>query len=263
MRPNVNLDYLIMKTERAKLHLDSLNRELDAYSKDSFEITMREENGRSICRTQWKSMPPIIGMLLGEFLYCLRSGLDQLAWQLALPASRQNKFKDIYFPVVDSVANADKRRNFEKAKKLFPDEVALVIESLQPFKELQPQNHPLWLLNELCNIDKHRIVPINSRALEVFVPHNPSVMMQHFESEDAIEVSVPIADKWQFEYAPNATMNIEFGEWDTDFAVPRSRLTDIHGYFVCTVIPTFQKFIAKAIAKPELRLAAGRIIYQE
>jgi hypothetical protein len=263
MRPNVNLDYLVMKTERAKLHLDSLNKELDAYSKDSHVVTVKIENGRFFRRTQWKGMSPLIAMLLGEFLYCLRSGLDQLAWQLALPASRKDRFKDICFPIFEKIDNSKRKRNFELTLNLFSDEVAQVIETLQPFKMPNPREHVLWVLNELCNIDKHRIVPINSRGLNVFVPKNPALIVQHFESEDAIEMSIPIADKSQLEIELNDTMNVEFGEWDSDFSVPRQMLGEMHSYFVSTVIPTFQMFISKAVATPELRLAAVRPLYEK
>src|SRR5260370_5810996 len=112
MRRNVNIDYLIMKVERAKKHLDALNPEIDAYAKEYHVVTKRDDiiNGRSIRRTQWKSLPPTIGMLLGEFLYCLRSGLDQLMRQLALPSSRKDRAKEICFPVFENISNSKKEK---------------------------------------------------------------------------------------------------------------------------------------------------------
>jgi hypothetical protein len=266
MRPNVNLDYLVMKVERAKAHLDALNPEIDAYAKDSHVITKRDDiiNGRSIRRTQWKAMPPIIGMLLGEFLYCLRSGLDQLMWQLALPSARKDRAKEICFPVFESISNPKKEKHFRLVLKLFPDEVAQIVENLQPFQlKSSAKDHPLWILHELCNLDKHRVIPINSRILELFVPNHPAVRMDHFEAEDAIEISVPILDKHLLDFKTDPVMKIEFGEWDSDLQVPRQKLGEIHEYFVITVIPTFEKFISKPVAAPELRLVPGRAVYQK
>lgn len=258
----IGLGYLVIKTERAQVHLAAFNQELDAYCKNSHTVTTREEKGRYIRRTEWKGFPPILGMLLGEFLYCLRSGLDQLAWQLALPNSRKNHAKEISFPIVEAVTNSKQQKNWVSIVRHFPSEVAKEIEGLQPYRATgSPQDHPLWQLNKLCNIDKHCIIPINSRTLEIFVPHSPAVLVQHFDNEDAIEVSLPLKDKHQLDFEVNADMQIEFGEWNTDLRIPRHRLADILSYFQQTVIPTFRRFIFKDVATPELRLEPGRVIY--
>lgn len=87
--------------------------------------------------------------------------------------------------------------------------------------------------------------------------------MDHFEAEDAIEISVPIAAKHLLNFETDPLMKIEFGEWDSDLQIPRQKLGEIHEYFVTTVIPTFKKFISKPVATPELRLIPGRAIYQK
>src|SRR5262249_15664471 len=144
-------------------------------------------NSRCIRRTEMKPMQPIIGMLLGEFLYCLRSGLDQLAWQLALPASRKNSERDVYFPIIADVSNPDRLKSFQDRLRLFPDEVAKEIDAVQPYKGSgSTQDHPLWQLHQLCNFDKHRVIPINSRGLKIFAPRNPAVLIQHLDDDDAV-----------------------------------------------------------------------------
>ncbi|HEY5176934.1 MAG TPA: hypothetical protein VII95_15355 [Terriglobales bacterium] len=135
-----------MKTERAKVHLDSLNRELALFAKEPYTVVTREDakNSRYIRRTQLKSINPIMGMLLGEFLYCLRSGLDQLAWNFALPAAQQKYPKLVCFPIFESVSRSEDRRNFAKALAWFPVDIAKEIEALQPHKGLgSAQDHPL------------------------------------------------------------------------------------------------------------------------
>jgi hypothetical protein len=87
--------------------------------------------------------------------------------------------------------------------------------------------------------------------------------MDHFEAEDAIEISVPIADKHLLDFNTDPIMKIEFGEWDSDLQIPRQKLGEIQEYFVTTIISTFEKFISKAAATPELRLILGRAVYQK
>jgi hypothetical protein len=243
-----------MKTERAKVHLDSLNRELTAYCKEPYTVVRWNDlqNSRSFRKSQLKPLNHIIGMLLGEFLYCLRSGLDQLAWSFALPAAQKKNSNVICFPIFESVQRGEDRRNFAKALAWFPPEIAHEIEALQPHKGIgPPQDHPLWQLNKLCNIDKHCVIPINSRTIPIFVPNNPAVLLRHYPLEDAIEVSVPIQDKDQLDIEPDSSFFIEFGEWDSDFRIPQHRLTDIHGFFESSVLPRFKKF---GLDKPDPRL---------
>jgi len=98
-----------MKTERANVHLDALNLELDRFVNEPNPVITEDyiKGSRYIRRTQFRKIPPIIGMLLGEFLYCLRSGLDQLAWQLSLPTAKAATPKRICFPIFESIANPD------------------------------------------------------------------------------------------------------------------------------------------------------------
>jgi len=95
---------LVTKAERAKLHLDAFNRHVSAYMKEPYTIVSKydAENRRHIKRFQLKGFESVLGMELGEFLYSLRSGLDQMAWQMAKPRARQTSPRDIYFPITIS-----------------------------------------------------------------------------------------------------------------------------------------------------------------
>ena len=255
-----------MKTERAKVHLQELNREVDIFAKEPYTVITREdtENSRYIRRTQFKALDPIIGMLLGEFLYNLRSGLDQLAWQIATPVARKDFSTVLCFPIFDRVSNSQDRRNYSRALDWFPDDVKKEIDALQPYKRPDAvKDHPLWQLNKLCNIDKHSVIPINSRSVNIFVPNNPAAEVEHFDDEDAIEVSVPLCDKAQLDFEPDPASPIEFGEWDSDLSIPRHRFADIHGFIECTVISTFKKFASgRAIVSTPMRIGETKTIYR-
>ncbi len=72
------------------------------------------ENRRHIRRFQLKAFEPVLGMELGEFLYCLRSGLDQMAWQMAKPNGRNDCPRDIYFPIYEDLTG-NRKRNYANA----------------------------------------------------------------------------------------------------------------------------------------------------
>src|ERR1700733_12336076 len=89
--------YLVTKAERAKVHLDAFNGHVSVYMKEPHTVATKydAENRRYIKRFELKGFEPVLGHELGEFLYCLRSGLDQMAWQLALPDARRDSLRDI------------------------------------------------------------------------------------------------------------------------------------------------------------------------
>lgn len=95
---NVGLTYTQMKLGWGRRRLDELKREVEEFRKDAYLVHDKDDFEQSryrICIEQ-KITPDPIGMLVGEFAYALRSGLDHLAWQLALQttdkAGRQTAF---------------------------------------------------------------------------------------------------------------------------------------------------------------------------
>jgi hypothetical protein len=90
----------------------SLDREFDslvvAHCKrtDLFKATAREDrkNDRVIVRVEFAKLEGDILLSLGDFIYNLRSGLDQLAWQLCL-AGGGNPGRDTMFPIFAINAN--------------------------------------------------------------------------------------------------------------------------------------------------------------
>jgi len=262
-----NLDYPVMKTERAKTHLDALNRELNIFlSRDDTLVRKYYEKGsRYICRTEFAGVPKIVGMLLGEFLYCMRSGLDQLAWHLALQTARdtEDSAHRVCFPIFETIAGTKNWKNWQRVIKLFPNSVAGVIEALQPYKGPgSPKDHALWQLNALCNIDKHRIIPIHSQEAPIFVPiTDPPARIEHLDDPDAIEVSVSLADAAKLKFDPKGSMTIVFGEWGSDFVIPRERLSEIYNFVRDNVIPRFSRFISKAPESPVMRVAGATAVH--
>lgn len=245
--------YLVTKTQRATTHLEAFKAHVATYMKEPYTVVSRYDDGnrRLIKRFQLKSFEPVLGMELGEFLYCLRSGLDQMAWQLAKPESRRDFPRDIYFPIYENLTG-DRKRNYARALTLFPAEVATEIDMVQPHKGPNPpEDHPLSQLNKLCNLDKHALIPVHSRGINLFVPSVPGIEVQNLDQEDAIEVSLPEEYKSELDLRPTSPDDIELGEWNSDWRVPLHRLTDIQSFITCTVIPRFEHFnLADVPAEP-------------
>jgi hypothetical protein len=261
-------DQIAMKTERARIHLDALNAELKRFVQEPYDAATTDfiEGARFVRRTKVKSIPPLIGMLIGEYLYCLRSGLDQMAWQLATSAAKSNPQTErkICFPIFESLSTKEEKQNWKKIIGCFPSEVAKTIERFQPCQGPgSPKEHELWQLNHLSNFDKHRIIPIHSRSINVFVPDNPAAIVKHLDYADIIEVSVPLSDMGQMDFKPSPATGIDLGDWKTDFLVSTDRLTDIYDFIKDSLMPAFSKFGPEAPISPSIRIAERLPIFRQ
>jgi hypothetical protein len=121
-----------------------------------------DDIGRSlhIIRVALKVMRDEIGLLVGEFAYCIRSGLDHLAGQLAL-LTTDNPSPDTAFPIYRVIP---KSRNNSLRRRLvdIPTKAADIITSLQPYHAAdRSEMHPLWQVNRICNIDQHQAIAVS------------------------------------------------------------------------------------------------------
>src|ERR1035438_7027168 len=136
LKPSLVEPYL--KTTRAKVHLDALRNSLDLFRKSKPVTVFRNENlksGRYEIRIKIADPPDETALILGDFLYCLRSSLDQIAWQLARitkPYPEQTQF-----PILDRDTR-DTRRSFDACTAGVPARAIRIIKSLQPYHRVDP-----------------------------------------------------------------------------------------------------------------------------
>ena len=159
------------KLVRAHQHLLTLEQAVNAYVQlnpyrvevEPAGVNLEGKVIRYVAR-QNPSVPPPpadLSLLVGEALYQLRSSLDHLVHQLVIANGGQALLTDSrkhQFPVFETAQGYDARAGRMVAG--VTQEAEARIRGTQPFKwPGQPQSHPLWLLQDLNNIDKHRFVP--------------------------------------------------------------------------------------------------------
>ena len=104
-------------------------------------------------------------LLAGEAIYQLRSALDHLIHQLVTVNGNAAVLKDSrshQFPIFKSPQGYGSRACgmiYGVAK-----DVADIIEDSQPYKRTPnaPTKDPLWILQDLNNTDKHRLIPVTT-----------------------------------------------------------------------------------------------------
>ena len=150
------------KLQRAKDQLEDLCSRFERFVQ-SKPYTITQENDlhageRVIVYRSTERLPLAWSVILGELVYDLRSALDHLVY---VPSQTTRS----EFPIFD-----DRDRFFERERNGKPsqrsglfkmrglnEKAQAVIEALQPFNIRKPGKEAvLYMLSELCNIDKHR-----------------------------------------------------------------------------------------------------------
>lgn len=234
---------LELKLIRAKQHLKEIDKLLQAAWEPEPYIISRQDFPKKelhVIRIQSKPIPAGIEQILGDFAYCLRSGLDQLAWKLARLHVACPR-RATYFPIKDD-PNA---KWGDEVKDILPDAVD-VIKSLQPYHRGGAyKTDPLWILNRLCTIDKHRTVALRGTDMKVQVlgvkPEEWSFKHLDFGGE----VRLDIRKRNKVEIKPHP-MKLVVGEPVPNcygfFELPVDELGSIPKYISDEVVPKFSRF---------------------
>ncbi len=247
----VGLTYTQMKLGWGHKRLDELKREVDEFRKDAHIIRTKDDIEQSRYRVyiEQKITPDPIGMLVGEFAYALRSGLDHLAWQLALLKTAKPG-RQTAFPI-DSECPPLTNRAYQEKIADIPGPALAIIESLQPYKNWPAfKDHPLWQLNKLCNIDKHRVVAISHIGFEIFIAEGISAAWRR-DTNEAMEISIPLAEKSKFHIeirCPGIVFGdpIETTDAPSDFEISLEGLDRIYHFIRNDTVPRFEDFFANS-----------------
>ena len=168
-----------LKLDRAERHLKELKDELAKYSEvRPYEARRnREIDAQVYIYTAHlrEKPPPVLGLIVGDFIHNVRSSLDHIAVALS-PRSRKNKAS---FPIetdfiwerdVETAEYvekfADKRARWCSATKGIVQDPLAIIEGLQPYDRWQdPGTHELRVIAALDNADKHRELAVVTLGL--------------------------------------------------------------------------------------------------
>lgn len=168
------LDGFVLKLNRAEHHLESLRSAVEGFVKSEFYETVAEFDykGRLVARLKnVKEPPPELSVLIGDCVYNLRSALDHLAYALATAHTQplpEAWAKTLAFPIFETGPLYRGKSGRGAAPKLrgMSRGTRAAMQRLQPYhRRKNPALQLLWMLEELSNIDKHRLVLLTSANL--------------------------------------------------------------------------------------------------
>jgi hypothetical protein len=238
-----------LKLSRAKKHLSTLRDELRRFRK-SKPISARSERdpkrGGYLLHIRVRRVWPVISLVLGDFLNCTRSALDQLVWSLAkltLPYPEHT-----YFPILD-VNNSDNRRTFSRYTNGVPADAATIIESLQPYHRgdaSAAHSDLLWRLHTLCAVDKHRRIPVHGDESILNFPNLPRALKPRIKlvrrNVMGFVLHIPATSKRQVRLDPYATFHEVFGDSKEGIFLDLEECQEMYDFIACDVLPRFALF---------------------
>jgi hypothetical protein len=249
-----------LKLDWASHHLDSFEakvREWRERHTHRYDSHFDRESGTQFVYIRFpEPVPTEFRLIIGDCLHNLRSALDNLAYELAVRHHGSSPLPDPFdrrseFPIFgDKEWTTWQRRN--KIGCIHPRAQAII-------KRLQPHNRgdeyasdPLWKLNELNNMDKHRAPHITQVAISAWVdfadaPHLPGTLhinLGPFEDGAEIASYIPHTPGATEGFDPKVhmdpllTFGIFFGEGS---AAPGWRCSDalrwIRSHIINKVLP--------------------------
>ena len=232
----------------AQRHLKLLHAEITNFAANPYSIAREDdlENERHILRLELLDVPDAICLIAGDAVYNMRASLDQLVWSLA---RLKGIPKRTAFPIVDGpVLTKDKWKSLTRSLAGVPKEAVCEIEFLQPYhRGASYKTHPLWRLDEMCNLDKHRRIPANGSATvltftDVTSEEIASRTVAIDTTDDGFIVSVPLALKHKLDHYHPRAFEVLFGGDESGISEQIRGLAQICKFVAENVFPRFTRF---------------------
>jgi hypothetical protein len=216
------------KLQRAITHIHNLEqqirsfRDLQPYSvrvQEDLDALTGQPVGRLIAVKNAHVADPDVGLVLlaGEAIYQMRSALDHMVHQLVIlngQATKLTSSRRHQFPVFENPQGYAQR-----AAGMIDGVSASAAKSIaaeQPYvrSASAPSTDPLWMLQDLNNTDKHRLIPVSVVGIGEIRGRDSGSALFSLTSEDLV---------------------LEDGKMLWSFTTPSGRYDDVHAELSCAI----------------------------
>ena len=251
------LDGVHNKLNRAKKHLETVDGYLLKYKAFNPHRMIRNLNAEgTFYEYVFSSLfPPFIefGLVIAEYVYHLRSALDQLVFGLAefspdlSDGEWEKAQRSTSFPISEKDQGGAINGRLMYVPESIRADVHAAIHSVQPFSTSErPAHQVLAILERLSNGDKHRSPQVTGNILKIDTANLPLgveiIAVGDVKDGEALaRVAAHLDPVTEFE--PRVTFEVRVGVPDR---VPRSILVmdlpQIYYFIRDEVVPKFEKF---------------------
>jgi hypothetical protein len=159
-----------LKVERANQHINALHQGLSEFFQTRpYRVISNYDAecglyGLQVVATE--SLPPWVGIVIGDVVHNLRSALEHVASDIYVLANGgdESARKRSKFPMHQTRENLIDAIDKGEIKPAFPKVAEAIVDTIQPFEDGQKL---IWTLGQLWNIDKHRLPLVTFGVAEV------------------------------------------------------------------------------------------------
>jgi hypothetical protein len=155
------------KIERANYHIDEAKSQIAAFLTTDFrrpfvEKDMETGNLRLNFWHPPRHAMPAFGATIGDAVHNLRCALDHTISEIVRMLGGNDV--NVHFPMHETREELEKSIDHGLKKKIGPELCSFIVETIKPYRA---GNYPLWALNKLDNLDKHRMILVADYELSV------------------------------------------------------------------------------------------------
>lgn len=245
MPAKASLEHPLLQLIRAKEHLESLDAAVSMFhTSEPTTVSVLEDPTNGIKALQVKIPVPHarLGLIAGDVFMALRSSLDYLMWQLAL-LTTENPHRRTEFPVIWRVNGETESRLADITKDL-PSGAVEEVKGLQPHLRGDAyRSDPLWQIDEICNIAKHKVIPVQGASLEfdATITHE-DIASTRMERLGEMVFVLTAEGSAKLKLAPQASAGVLFGDDQSGIKINRREIRSLYEYVKEAVFPKFYRF---------------------
>lgn len=142
-----------LKVQRAHRHISELQHVLSEFGKSEFYRLNPDPDTHGLVLEVAKPMPAEIPLAVGDAVHSLRSALDYIASEIVRTSGLNAN--NVYFPLHETRENLVDALDKGLIKQASPKLITIILNKIKPYKT---GNYPLWALNKIDVIDKHRLL---------------------------------------------------------------------------------------------------------
>jgi hypothetical protein len=162
-----------LKVRRANQHIQELEAWLAGINQGNVDAARRHKEGNPGAASDalYMSRPAgyadCVAPIVGDVAHNLRAPLDLIASNILVASGKDPENPPMYFPLSDTREALVKTGSYRRIEAISADVALFIADSIKPYKAA---NYPLWALNRLDRMDKHRLlVPTMARASHLII----------------------------------------------------------------------------------------------
>jgi hypothetical protein len=249
--PRPSIKDPILQLIRAKEHLDALEAELKMFHTTSPTEVHVHDNADGKRRAIQVIIPPPperLGVIAEDYVFSLRATLDHLFRELCMVKSGGVDPGWADFPCAwsfnDSSGKNGTEARLRKRLESLPEAARSLVHELQPYHHGDDYKlDPLWRIDILCNLAKHKIIPLSG----AFIDFNTN-----FDDKDIVSTYMPRLGEVIYvltedastnvQIAPQGTAGVIFGSREDGIELGFKEMSNLYQYVRHTVMPKFLQF---------------------